>query len=140
MKLFLDSSVLLAAGGSAVGASRLVFELAAVNYWKLFACPYVEGEVSKNLAKSGGLADWPALRHKLHLTADQWTLDRIVVFPVRKDRPVLFTAYGCADVLLTLDRADFMAVLGRSFYHLRILTPGDFIRQEREAGRLKVGR
>lgn len=140
MKLFLDSSVLLAASGSAVGASRLVFELAGVNGWKLLACPYVEGEASKNLAKTGGLTDWPALRERLSLTPDQWTLDRIVVFPVRKDRPVLFTAYGCADALLTLDRADFMAVLGRGFYHLRILTPGDFIRQEREAGRLKIGR
>lgn len=140
MKLFLDSSVLLAASGSTAGASRLVFDLAELNDWKLLSCPYVEGEVSKNLAKPGGRADWPALRGKLSLTADQWTLDRIVVFPVRKDRPVLFTAYGCADALLTLDRADFATVLGRNFYHLRILTPGDFIRQEREAERLKVRR
>lgn len=140
MRLFLDSSVLLAASGSPEGASRLVLELAELNGWKLLSCPYVEGEVSKNYAKLGGLTSWPALRAKLTTTPDQWTLDRIVVFPVRKDRPVLFTAYGCADALLTLDRADFTGLLGQSFYHLRILTPGDFIRQEREAGRLKIGR
>ncbi|MCE9631490.1 MAG: hypothetical protein K8S94_12355 [Planctomycetia bacterium] len=35
------------------------------------------------------------------------TIDKPAVFPVEKDRPILFSALASADVLLTLDRADF---------------------------------
>jgi hypothetical protein len=41
-----------------------------------------------------------------------------------------------ADVLLTLDRGDFETLLGTSFYGLPILTPGAFLRRERDSGRL----
>jgi len=41
MRLFLDTSVLLAASGSASGASRQIFRLAAANSWWLIATPYV---------------------------------------------------------------------------------------------------
>jgi hypothetical protein len=40
-------------------------------------------------------------------------------------------------VLLTLDRSDFGALLGGTFYGLDILTPGMFRERERGAGRLK---
>ena len=51
-----------------------------------------------------------------------------------KDKPVLITALACADVLLTLDCRDFRTLLGQSVYDLRALTPGEFLRIEREAG------
>ena len=41
-------------------------------------------------------------------------------------------------VLLTLDRADFMGVLGTHCYGLPILLPYDFLERERAAGRLAV--
>lgn len=64
------------------------------------------------------------------------SLDRPAIFPASKDRPVLFTALAWADVLLTLDRGDFDAVIGRQFYGLAVLVPADFLIRERSAGRL----
>jgi hypothetical protein len=46
---------------------------------------------------------------------DVFTLDRPAVFDARKDRPILFSAVAWADVLLALDRADFAALLDKSF-------------------------
>jgi len=37
---------------------------------------------------------------------------------------------------LTLDRHDFIDLLGAEFYGLPILTPGDFLQQQRQAGKL----
>jgi hypothetical protein len=60
MRLFLDSSVLLAASGSARGASREVFRLAEANGWLLLATPYVVEEVLHNLPELPltASADW----------------------------------------------------------------------------------
>ena len=58
-------------------------------------------------------------------------------FDVAKDKPVLITALACADVLLTLDRRDFRTLLGQTIYDMRVLTPGEFLRIEREGGRLQ---
>gem|GEM_PF-6255948 len=55
-----------------------------------------------------------------------------------KNRPVLFGALAWADVLLTLDKNDFQYLLGASFYRLSILKPGEFLKRERDAGRLKM--
>ena len=63
----------------------------------------------------------------LFLVRDVWTIDRPAVFGPAKDRPVLFTAAAWAEVLLTLDRADFGTVMGTGFYGLEVLTPGDFL-------------
>lgn len=68
---------------------------------------------------------------------DILTVDRPVVFSPAKDRPILFSALAWADALLTLDRGDFIDLLGQSFFDLPVLKPGDFLRREREAGRLK---
>ena len=55
-------------------------------------------------------------------------MDRPAVFGPAKDRPVLFTAAAWAEVLLTLDRGDFGALMGTGFYGLDVLTPGRFSR------------
>ena len=68
---------------------------------------------------------------------DVLTLEWPVVFPVAKDRPVLFSALAWADVLLTLDREDFGELLNQPFYGLPILKPGTFLERERAAGRLR---
>jgi len=117
MRLFLDTSVLLAASGSAGGASREIFRRAASNGWTLLATPYVIEEALRNLPElpESASADWVGLRHDLVLKDDVLTLNWPTVFPVTKDRPVLFSALAWADVLLTHDRADFGALLGKGF-------------------------
>jgi hypothetical protein len=139
MRLFLDTSVLLAASGSANGASREIFRLATPNQWTLLATPYVVGEVRRNLSRlpSGAGGDWPQLQGGLLMVDDVFTVDRPAVFAPAKDRPILFSALAWADVLLTLDRGDFENLLGNEFYGLPILTPGNFLLRERAAGRLK---
>lgn len=80
-------------------------------------------------------ATWLRLRARLDLVDDVLTIDKPAVFPVNKDRPILFSALATADVLLTLDRADFGRLLGTHFYGLTIMTPGMWLTQERETGR-----
>jgi hypothetical protein len=57
---------------------------------------------------------------------------------VTRDKPVLITALACADVLLTPDRRDFRTLLGQSVYDRWVLTPGDFMRIERESHPVRI--
>jgi predicted nucleic acid-binding protein len=138
VNVFLDTSVLLAACGSATGASRALFRLAPRNGWALLATPYVLGEVVVNLDHfpAAATAVWVRLRPQLEIVDTVVSLDRPAVFPVTKDRPVLFSALAWAKVLVTLDQEDF-GTLGGQFYTLRIQSPASFIQQERAAGRLQ---
>ena len=140
MNLFLDASVVLAACGRPTGASRAVFDLASRNGWTLMTSPYLVSEVARNLPRLPAPAaqDWMQLRATLVAVRDVWTMDRPAVFGPAKDRPVLFTAAAWAEVLLTLDRGDFGAVMGSGFYGLEVLMPGDFLERERAAGRLNI--
>jgi len=139
LRLFLDTSVLLAACASGAGASREIFRVAGVNGWVLVATPYAIEEVLRNLPDFplAASAEWVSLRSGLLVMDDVLTLDRPVVFPITKDRPILFGALAWADVLLTLDRGDFGALLGTSFYGMPVLRPGAFLQRERAAGRLR---
>lgn len=139
MRLFLDTSVLLAASAPASGASREIFLLAPSNGWVLLATPYVVAEVMRNLPDLPLVAttEWVRLRSQLLIMDDVLTLDRPVVFPAGKDRPILFGALAWTDVLLTLDRRDFGSLLDGNFYGLPVLKPGTFIARERASGGLK---
>ncbi len=139
MNLFLDSSVLLAASGSATGASREIFRRASANAWVLISTPYVIEEVVRSLPSlpPAATADWARLRPALLLVDDVLTLDRPAVFERAKDRPILFSALAWADVLLTLDRGDFDELMDTTFYGLLILKPGAFLERERTSGRLR---
>lgn len=96
-------------------------------------------EIRDNLADKPPEATqaWLALRTKVFVEGDELTFDWPLLFHVTKDKPVLCTALACADVLLTLDRRDFGSLLGQTVYDLRVLTPGEFLHTEREAGRLQ---
>lgn len=133
MKLFLDSSVLLAASGSATGASRLLITEAADQHWTLVSSLYCFEETRHNL---------PKLEKKAHADFEtkvapfvecietRLVVDRPVVYPVTKDRPVVAGALaGKCDALLTLDRADFQRLLGNEIYGMSILTPGDWLKK-----------
>jgi len=76
VRLFLDTSVLLAARGSARGASRKVFRLAPNHGWLLIATPYVVEEVLRNLGHLpvAASADWVRLRQDLVVLDDLLTL------------------------------------------------------------------
>lgn len=103
-----------------------------------FGKSLVIGETGHNLAKFGPdvREAWQGLEPELSVVADVVSLDRVLVFPVPKDRPVLVTALAWADVLLTLDRADFKNLLGSACYGMPIMLPSEFLFQERAAGRL----
>ena len=135
MRLFLDSSVLLAAAGSPTGASRLLFDNAASHGWKLLIADYCLGEVEFNLPKLGNKAvlSWnEIIRPALIPTTTRLTLDRPLIYRAAKDRPVVISALSQkAAYLLTLDRDDFHDLLGRSVYGLAIRTPGEFLREIR---------
>ncbi len=139
MKLFLDTSVLLAACGSKKGVSHALFDYAESQGWELLGSQYVFSEVLKNLPKlpESATTEWNKLRSDIKAVADILTLDRTAVFMASKDRPVLFTAYAWSDVLITLDKADFIDVLGETFYGLPVFLPYDFLAHERRTGRLK---
>jgi len=141
VRLFLDSSVVLAACGRPVGASRRVIDLAPAMGWMLLTSAYVAAEVERNLAARlppAARREWRRLRSGLERVPDILTLDRAALFASGKDRPVLFTAAAFGDGLLTLDRADFGALMASGFYGLPVLTPGAFLARERDAGRLPV--
>jgi hypothetical protein len=138
VRLFLDASVLLAAAGSAKGASRAIFSYATAQNWVLISSPYALNEVLRNLAKlpASATTDWLRLRLQLIVVDDVVSLDRPVVFAASKDRPILFTALAWSTMLLTLDKVDFADVLGGRFYGLDVLLPYGFLERERAAGRL----
>ena len=89
MRLFLDTSVLLAASGSAAGASREIFRRASANGWTLIATPYGLEEVLRNLPDVAPSAsgDWAALRPALLIMDDVLTLDRPPFSPFPKTDP-----------------------------------------------------
>lgn len=139
MRIFLDSSVGLAASLSPTGASREVFHQAARQGWRLLVSPWVLRETRDNLANKSleAVRARVALRLMLTVEADELSFDWPIVFEAAKDKPVLFSALACADVLLTLDQRDFGDLLGQTIHGPRVLTPGEFPRGEREAGRLR---
>jgi predicted nucleic acid-binding protein len=138
VKLFLDASVALAAAGQKTGASRAIFDLAPAMGWELLASNYVLREVEANLDSFPPRAaqEWPSLAAQLSIVRDLTSFDYAAVFSPAKDRPVLFTAAGWADVLLTFDLLHFGQFFGSGFYSLRVSPPGDFLAAERKAGRL----
>jgi hypothetical protein len=141
VKLFLDASVALAAAGQKTGASRAIFDSAPAMGWELLASNYVLREIAANLHRFPSIAtdEWPVLATQLTIVRDLTCFDYPAVFSPAKDRPVLFTAAGWADVLLTLDRQHFGRFFGSGFYSLRVSPPGDFLNAERKAGRPASG-
>ena len=128
MKLFLDTSVLLAAAGSAKGASRFVVEQAETQGWLLLTASYCIEEAMRNAHKIGPKAPATFSRTilaKLHLVPTELAFDKALVFPKAKDRPVLLSALGAeADCLLTLDETDFQKAIGTHVYGMEVSTPG----------------
>ncbi len=115
-----------------------MFRLAPSQGWELRVSPWVLREMEVNLTgKPKSATDaWLELREKVFVEDDVLTFEWPLIFNVTKDKPVLCTALACADVLLTLDRRDFGPLIGQTVYDLLVQTPGEFLRIERQAGRL----
>jgi len=140
VRLFLDSSVMIAAAASEAGASREVFRLASERDWRLMTTPYAVAETIRNIAGFPAVVTttWLRISSQLITVDDVLTIDKPAVFPVSKDRPILFSALATADVLLTLDRADSGRLLGSGFYGLAIMTPGMWLMRDREEGHARI--
>lgn len=140
MKLFLDTSVLLAACGSAKGASRYLCEQGTGHGWLLVTSGYCLNETMRNLPKLGEAAvdAWDGVVGPcLALVADVLALDKALVFEKAKDRPVAISALAAsAEVLLTLDRTDFHRTLGSQVYGMAVRTPAEFLVEQRTLGRI----
>jgi hypothetical protein len=128
----------MAAALSSSGASRQIFDRAARQNWALLISPWVLRETNQNLIGRDPetTVTWLSLAARAWIERDILTFPWPLVFQAAKDKPVLCTALAWADVLLTLDRRDFGNLLGQTVYGLAVLTPGDFLRSERLAGRL----
>lgn len=117
MRLFLDTSVLLAAAGSAKGASRFL--------------------VTGTAGRAAATAWIKEITPRVRLVRTSVSLDKPLVLAKAKDRPVVITALAArAAWLLTLDEADFHRKLGRVVYGLRLATPGEFLLEQRALGLL----
>ncbi|RYD29924.1 MAG: PIN domain-containing protein [Verrucomicrobiaceae bacterium] len=139
MILFLDTSVLLAASGSATGAARFICSHGALQGWTLITSGYCIQETLRNLAKIGpeAPAAWEYhIQPTLQTVPDTFGMGKqALVFPKAKDRPVVIAALAArATVLLTLDRTDFHGALGPQVYGMSIRTPGDFLMELRRKG------
>jgi predicted nucleic acid-binding protein len=140
VRLFLDTSVLLSASGSAKGASRFIVAEAVAQGWDLVSSDYCAEETQRNLPKIGRTAAtaWKTeIAPRVRLIRASLALDKPLLFPKAKDRPVVITALAArADWLLTLDVTDFHGKLGREVYGLRLATPGEFLMEQRARGLL----
>lgn len=131
MRLFLDTSVLLAAAGSANGASRHLVSKGKKHGLPLLSSPYCLAETNQNISKLGKLAseDWHSfVRPRIQLVQDCTTIDLPLVFSAAKDRPVVISALAAkCHWLLTLDREDFGPYFATGIYGMRVATPGTFL-------------
>lgn len=138
MRLFLDTSVLLSACGSARVASRFIVEEARIHAWELVSADYCREETQRNLGKLGESAEAyfrATLDKRIDWHLNALTTGDIVVYNQAKDRPVLISALSVKPAaLLTLDRADFHDRLGRQFYGIHIRTPGEWLIEQRASG------
>jgi predicted nucleic acid-binding protein len=130
LKLFLDSSVLLSASGSALSLSRLILEAARPRRWRLITSSYCVAEVNRNVIKFGesGILAWGKIEPKIQVVPNALVSNRPLLLASAKDKPVLISALASnSDYLLTLDAADFGIVLDTSVYGMRVATPRQFL-------------
>lgn len=90
MRLFLDTSVLLAASGSGKGASRFVITEAITHGWELVSSDYCDEETRRNLLKVGRSAAtaWKSeIMPRLRFVRASLALDKPWSSPRRKTGP-----------------------------------------------------
>ena len=130
MRVFLDSSVIISACGSAKSLSRLVCQIRAKHSWEIVSSAYCRAEVSRNIVKFGAPANdsWARLHDDLVWVPNALTSERPLLLTAGKDKPVLISALAAqSEVLLTLDTGDFELLIGTEVYGMLVTTPRDFL-------------
>jgi hypothetical protein len=106
--------------------------------WILISTDYCAEEAKRNLAKVGPAANtsWRSIvSPAVEFTSARFALDKPLVFPKAKDRPVVISALAArCEWLLTLDEIDFHGNLGQRVYGMLIATPGEFFLSQRKVG------
>lgn len=135
MRVFLDSSALIAASLSEKGASYWIARQSLRLGWRLITADHCVDEVENNLHRmtAGERLRWNhRVKPRVESVVTRLALDRPLVFDVTKDKPVIISALAAeADFLVTLDRHDFERWLGSEIYGLRIVRPSFLMRGDR---------
>lgn len=138
-RIFLDASVLIAAAGSRTGASTLVLALCRHGHARAVSSRLVLLEAERNIRDKLGeeallrfYAEIAALDIELREAPSQDDISRQAPIIGPKDAHVLAAALQTrVEVLLTLDRKHFFsASVRQAVLPFRILTPGDFLREQ----------
>lgn len=134
MKVFLDSSTLIAASLSEEGASYWIARQSLRQGWRLITADYCVDEVENNLQRmtDAERLRWvQRIRPRVETVVTWLALDCPMVFDATKDKPVIISALAAeADFLVTLDRHDFERWLGSEIYGLRIVRPSFLMRMK----------
>jgi len=145
-RVFLDTSVLIAALFSSKGASAEILKLARAEKIQVFISQYVIDETCRTLRLKGiqllpvfdRILKIKTLNVLLNPSKKQISLAKLILKDL-KDVPILALAMQeKADYLITLDRKDFIddpQVSRKS--KLKILTPGAFVKFFRKECRKK---
>ncbi len=139
LKVFLDTSALIAGVASSRGAARAVLQLAEIGLIEVIVSRQVIVEADRNIEEKlpGMLDDY---REFMELLAPvliddprQKEVERFLKVINYDDAPVLASAVGSgADFLVTWDRKHF---IGKNIHiqsNLKIVTPGEFLKYFRE--------
>ena len=135
--LFLDANIFFTATLSREGGSALLFKLAEGKQFKLVSSLYALEEAKRNLQYKVGDECIPYFLSLVSLlsyvdqgAASQEETDFWDSWLIQKDIPILLSALKQkADVLVTLDRKDFMSArMQKAPLKLLIQTPGDFLK------------
>ena len=135
VRAFLDANVLFSAAFRLDSQTRELWNLPEV---ELCVSSYVANEARRNLAEArpDSLPELERLLTCTTLCVDPATDAPADVVLRAKDRPVLAAAIQSgAVVLVTGDRRDFGCYFGRTVAGVRVVRPGDFIRERRGSPR-----
>jgi len=144
-RIFLDSSVLIAAVGSKYGASGLIISHCAKGTIEGFISKYVYEEVRNNIAKKFSETEKKRLNHIL-IRGCLKVIDNPHILNIKeyrdiisdKDIPILAAAHILhVDYLITHNTKDFMKQDVRKRVHpIQVLTPKKFLHLvEKQIGR-----
>lgn len=138
LKIFLDANIYFAGFHSKEGVSFLILQIAARKKFVVYSSRLVLKEAERNLRLKSKRAHLQSFHRyiqktKIHVipSPDQKFLESFSELIHPKDLPVLSAALAAkVDYLLTLDRRHFLtSTLESKIKKLKIMTPGDFLRQ-----------
>jgi predicted nucleic acid-binding protein len=139
LKVFLDTSALIAGVASSRGAARAVLQLAEIGLIEVIVSRQVIVEADRNIEEKlpKMLDDYREFMELLSpvLIDDphQKDVERFLKVINYDDAPILASAVGSgADFLITWDRKHFIGKNIHIHSNLKIVTPGEFLKYFRE--------